>query len=433
MAEVDYKVDYNDERFQEVETDKQAALNSVDEAYGQVIGSTDELYQKQINATEEWGQKQQDLQNEQTDFLIEKIEQDKAQAQKDYIKEQSGAYADWQKQSNQYGVKAEQQAAAGLTGTGYSESSQVAMYNNYQNRIVAAREVFAQAKLNYDNSIKEAKLQNSSVLAEIAYQTLQTTLQLGLDNAMYNNELILEKANQKIELENEYWNRSQDVYNQIMEENKLAESVRQYEKNYELQVKEFEEQQRQWKADYDLRVDELDEKIRQFDLEIERLKAKDAEENARAIEELELQREMFEEEKRQYKKDYALKQDQLAEEKRQFEKTYALQKKTASSSSKSSGGSGGSATPNKIANTSNPNAKDVLKSVIDDPLGTLSLAALGYGPVTPERKKELLKNGEIVAIEKNGLIRYEAGPNHKSKKASTAAQKVWQGITRLVD
>lgn len=416
MAEVDYKVDYNDERFQQVEADKQTAIDSVDEAYGQVIGSTDELYQQQIDATEEWGKTQQDLQNQNTDFLIEKIEQDKAKAEKDYLKEQSGAYADWQKQSNQYGVKAEQQAAAGLTGTGYSESSQVAMYTNYQNRMVAAREVFNQAKLNYDNSIKEAKLQNNSALAEIAYQTLQTTLQLGLDNAVYNNQLLLDKANKKIEVDNAYWQRSQDVYNQIMEENRLAEEVRQYNESQALEKEKLAETIRQFELEYELREKEYEEGIRQFNEEIERLKEQDKADNEYRIKQLEHDKAVLEEEKRQYDQDYALKKKELA----------------ASSKASSSKSSGGTATINK----SNSSFIDKTKTVVAKAMGvdTASLAALGYGPVTPARLDELIRNGEIIEYEENGVVKYKMGPNHKTMKAiKKSAQLVGQGITRLTD
>jgi hypothetical protein len=303
------------------------------------------------------------------------------------------------------------------------------MYTNYQNRMVAAREVFSQAKLNYDNSIKEAKLQNNSVLAEIAFQTLQTTLQLGLDNAMYNNQLILDKANQKIELENAYWQRSQDVLNQINTENALAENVRQYEKNYELQIKEFNEQVRQYEQSYKQQVKEFEEGIRQFNEEIARLKKQDAFENKVKIQQLELAKQELAESKRQADLDYKLKQEQLAEEKRQYDKTYALQKKQYAASSKSSGSSGGGGgTVNKTNNGFVDKVTSVAKNAVN------GLAALGYGPVTDSRLAELIANGEVVRYVENGVVKYKAGPNHKSKKTSAAAaQKVWQGITRLTD
>ena len=135
--------------------------------------ATDQYYQEQINASKEWADKQSQLQQEQTDFAIEKIEQQKEQAKQDYTKEQSGAYVDWQKQSgayvdwqkqsNQYGANAEAMASQGMAGTGYSESSQVSMYNTYQNRVTTAKEAYSRAILNYNNAITEARLQNNSL------------------------------------------------------------------------------------------------------------------------------------------------------------------------------------------------------------------------------------------------------------------------------
>ena len=306
----DYSINYDDERFVEVEQDKQQALTDVENTYGGMISEADKYYQAQIDASKEWADKQSQLQQENTDFLIEKVEQDKAQAQKDYTKEQSGAYVDWQKQSNQFGANAEQMAMNGMANTGYSESSMVSMYNTYQNRVATARESYNKAVLNYDNNIKEAILQNNSKLAEISYQALQTQLQLALEGFQYKNNLLLEQMNKKQEVDNQYYNRYQDVLAQMNQENALAEEIRQFEANYELQVKEYEEQ------------------IRQFNEEMERLKKKDAEEHALELEKLELQKKQLEEEKRQFDQSYALQKQQLSAS------------KSSSSKSSSSGSSG---------------------------------------------------------------------------------------------
>ena len=202
-----YDIDYNDSRFTKVETAKNDALNEVDETYGKMISQADSYFNKQIDAVEDYKNEQTKLQNQQTDLAIEKINQDKAQAKKDYTKEQSGAYVDWQKQSDQYGANAEQMASAGLAGSGYSESAQVSMYNTYQNRVTAARESYNLAVMNYNNSIKEAQLANSSVLAEIAYNALQKQLELSLQGFQYKNQLIIEKANKKTEVDRDYYSR----------------------------------------------------------------------------------------------------------------------------------------------------------------------------------------------------------------------------------
>lgn len=241
-----YSINYEDERFKNVETEKQAAIDESTKVYDNMIGEADKYYQEQINAAKDYANTQQELQQQNTDFAIEQVNQQKEQAQKDYIKEQKGAYVDWQKESNRYGVNAEQQAASGLTGGGYSESSQVSMYNTYQNRVATARESYNRAVLNYDNAIKDAMLKNNSALAEIAYQALQTELELALSGFQYKNTLILEQAAKKQELENTYYNRWQDVLSQINKENTLAEEVRQYNENLALQKAQIEEEKRRY-------------------------------------------------------------------------------------------------------------------------------------------------------------------------------------------
>ena len=262
-----YDIDYNDQRFTQVESDKNTALSDLEKTYTDMIDNSDSYYQAQIDASKDWADKQSQLQQEKTDFAIEKIEQQKEQAKKDYTKEQSGAYVDWQKQSNQYGANAEQMAAQGMAGTGYSESSQVSMYNTYQNRVMTAREAYMRAVQNYDNSITEARLQNNSLLAEIAYNALQQQLELSLQGFQYKNTLILDKTAKKLEVDQMYHNRYQDVLQQINTENALAEQVRQYNESKALEREKLAEQTRQFNA-------QLAEEQRQFNETMEYNKSK---------------------------------------------------------------------------------------------------------------------------------------------------------------
>lgn len=329
---------YNDERFAKVEGDRQQALSELEQTYAGMIGSSDQFYTAQIDASKQWADKQSALQQEQTDFTIKQIEQQKDQAQKDYTKEQSGAYVDWKKQSGAYGANAEGMAAAGLAGSGFSESSQVSMYNTYQNRVAMARETFNKAILTFNNNIKEARLQNNAALAEIYFQAHKEQLELSLQGFQYKNQLLLDQAARKTELENTYYGRYMDVLNQINTENAMAEEIRQFNKNYEFQVQQFAEQRKQFQMEYN-------ENVRQFNEEIKRLKAKDAQEHAAEIQRLELQKQQLAEEKRQFDKTVAMQEAELAEQKRQYDQQVKIQKESARSSggsiSKSSSGSGG--------------------------------------------------------------------------------------------
>ena len=215
----------NDKRLVAVDREEEKALNKSNTMYNSMIKDSQKYYDQQIQASKDWENTQTKLQQEQTNFAIEKIEQQKDQANKDYVKEQSGAYVDWQKESNRYGANAEEMAASGFVSSGYGESSQVSMWNTYQNRVATARESYNQAVLNYDNAIKDAQLQNNAKLAEIAYQSLQAQLELSLQGLQYKNQLLETQANKQLEIKNIYENKYQNVLNQINKENELAEEI----------------------------------------------------------------------------------------------------------------------------------------------------------------------------------------------------------------
>lgn len=216
----------------QMESNKNAANEAVDQLYGTMdesgkwsgglIGELDAFYEGQKTAASDWEKKQTELQNQQTDFAIEKIEQQKAQAKEDYIKEQSGAYTDWQKQSNPYGANAEAMASTGLRGSGYAESSKVSMYNTWQNRVAVARQSYERAVLNYNNAMTEARLQNSVALAEIAYETFQKQLELSITGFQHKNSLIFEAANLKKQNENTYIEQYLALLEALKEEEKNA-------------------------------------------------------------------------------------------------------------------------------------------------------------------------------------------------------------------
>lgn len=243
-------IDYNDQRFKQVESEKQSALDNANNTYNTMINNSDKYYQDQIQASKDYATKQQEIQQANTDFAIEKIEQQKEQTEKDYTKEQKGAYADYQKQTNDYGVNAEQMASSGLSNSGYSESSKVSMYNTYQNRVAIARDSFDRSILNYNNGIKDAQLQNNSALAEIAYNALQKQLELGLQGFQYKNSLLESQLNTQQTIENTYQNKWQAVLDQMNKDREFQESVRQYNESLAFQKQQEANSQTRWNAQY---------------------------------------------------------------------------------------------------------------------------------------------------------------------------------------
>lgn len=420
------EVNYEDKRFEQVEADKNAAMQEIDQTYGNMIDQSDSFYQQQIEASKQWADTQSQLQQDQTDFTIEQIEQQKAQAQKDYTKEQSGAYVDWKKQSQQHGVNAEQMASSGMTNTGFSESSQVSMYNTYQNRVATAREVFSQAVLAYDNNIKEARLQNNAVLAEIAFQSLQQQLELSLQGFQYKNQLILDQANKKLEVDNMYYGRYQDVLEQLNYENAVAEEIRQWNENMDFEKEKFDEANRQWNESialqreqldeeirqfnqsYQLQLDQFNEQIRQFEAEIARLKENDEKGYALEIERLEMDKEKLEEDKRRWEAEMEFQREQFEEQKRQFGVTHEGKSvggggggSSASITKTSSGSSGGS------GRGTHGGVKKTSSSGIDQD----SVMKAGYGPLSDEGVAQYVAEGKLTATEKGGTIYVERAPD----------------------
>lgn len=219
-----------------------AAIAESDKAFDDMVASNNATRDELLGKIEANTAQQTEIANKNTEFAIQQVEQQKEWAGKDYTKEQSGAYADYKKQSNAYGVNAEQMAASGLSGTGYSESSQVAMYNQYQNRVAVARESYQRAVVSYDNAITQARLANSSALAEIAAQALAQSLEITMSFVSQNNTLLSEKLNQRNLIDQNYYNRYLAELDQINKENTLKEQVRQHNDSMELSWMQLSEQ-----------------------------------------------------------------------------------------------------------------------------------------------------------------------------------------------
>lgn len=212
---------YDEKDLKSVKKEEKSAIKESNALYDTAIDNSDAIFQKGIDAYKEYGETQADLQQKQTDFTIKQINQQKEDAKKNYLKEQTAAHADYVKETSQHGVNAEQMAVAGLNNTGYSETSKVRMYNAYQNRVAVAREAYTSAVTSYNNAITQAQLQNSSALAEIAFNSLQQQFQLSLQGFQYKNDLLFAKADAKNSIKSDYYSRRKDIINQINTQNAL--------------------------------------------------------------------------------------------------------------------------------------------------------------------------------------------------------------------
>lgn len=203
-------VDY-EQQLKDNETALADELKKSNESFDTTASKYQTVVDGQMQQLEKNKEEQTRLQQEQTDFTIDQIEQKQEQAEKDYTKEQQAAYGDYKRQTDPYGANAEQMAALGLSRSGYSESANVAMYTAYQNRVATARATFEQAKQTFDNAIREAKLTNDINLAKIAQDTMAQSLALAMDSVVYLGNLELEKAATARTIEQDFYGRKQDI------------------------------------------------------------------------------------------------------------------------------------------------------------------------------------------------------------------------------
>lgn len=272
-----YSVDYNDQRFIDIQNEQANKEAQTNETYNNMINESDKYYNNQIDAAKDYAQQQSELQQANTDFAIQQIEQEKEQAQKDYTKEQKGAYSDYMKKTKS---DAQNMANSGLRNTGYSESSEVSIYNAYQNRVATAKDSLNRSLLNFSNSIQQARLANNEKLAEIAYNALQMENELNQRAFEYKNNLILQRESALERINEMYYQRYQDVLSQINNEIALQMEIDRIDREYEQWITEFTEQIRQqnlaherwqkefdanreqWQKEYDLKERQVEQQIR---------------------------------------------------------------------------------------------------------------------------------------------------------------------------
>lgn len=187
-----------------------------------------------------------DVQNKNTEFAIDTIEQKQEQAEKDYTKEQAGAYADYQKQIDPYGVQAEQVAASGLSNSGYAESLKTQAYVAYQNRVAVARESFNRIVQDFNNQITQARLQNNATIAQIISDAMAQRLQIMMEFSVRGNELYTQMVQGGASIKQQNISNYMSVYNQLMQEKQhnesLAENKRQFDAQMAFQREQFEYQ-----------------------------------------------------------------------------------------------------------------------------------------------------------------------------------------------
>lgn len=212
----------SDQRLLDLQTEHGVAVGDVSGVYDREISKNDIEKKNMLGALDKSYQAGVNELNAATDAVVGGLEEKKDEAEDSYDIEAKAAYTDWQKASDPYGVNAEQMASMGMSNTGYSETSRVAMYNQYQNRVAVARATFNKATADYDRAIADAKMQNNVALARLASETYLKQAELSLYYLQKHDELLSRKEKALEEVNAIYATKWQDILKQMKEEEKLT-------------------------------------------------------------------------------------------------------------------------------------------------------------------------------------------------------------------
>lgn len=169
-----------------------------------------------LNQSEQINNQQIDENNK---FVLDNIEQQRGYAKKDFQKEARGAYQDYQKLVNPYGVQAENIFSNGLGNSGYSETSKLNAYNTYQNRYATAKESTDRLMQDFNNQMTQAGLEANAQKAQFALQKLQTQMSNLWQQLDFDSTLAQNKTNYNQWLESFNYQKEQDrIANELARE-----------------------------------------------------------------------------------------------------------------------------------------------------------------------------------------------------------------------
>ena len=240
------------QRYNQLANERKTALAKSDRTYEDLLNQNT-AYSNSVNEyLNNYQTTQNNVYDKQLAYQVDLQNQNKEKAEKDYQREaqaSKNAYYDF---INPYGVQAEIQAQNGLNRAGYSETTKSQAWTTQQNRTAQARAVMSEAKLQFDNAIKEAQLNNDTLKAQLALEILKQRQEEALRSFNYVSDTKQNQLSNYQNLDSEYNNRYNTLYSQIQEEKARAEAIRQWEKEMAFKKEQAKIAQQQWEKEYAL-------------------------------------------------------------------------------------------------------------------------------------------------------------------------------------
>lgn len=178
------------------------------------------------NQQTQYLEQQQKLNDQIVDTGLQKtqaqVDFQKQQLEQDTQKNAKALYTNYQKEQNQYGANAEAIASQGLANSGYSESSRVNLYNNYQNNVTTLMNDMTRQKAEFDLQMNQAYLDADIQKA----QNMANMFQQKMEMAM--NTYSLRYSLYRDQVEDEHWQQEFELKKRQLEMSQ-AESDRDYQ------------------------------------------------------------------------------------------------------------------------------------------------------------------------------------------------------------
>lgn len=285
---------------------------------GDQYADIEELYNKQNTLLQQQQNKQNEIVQQQTDMQVAEFEKNKEEIEKEANKTTKGLYTEYQKQANPYGAQAEQLASQGLANSGYSESSKVALYNNYQKNVTETLNNATKLKADVDFQIAQAKKEGNILAAQNALALYQQQAQMLMQNyELKENRKQFLYQQERDKVADNQW---QKTFDEQLKQNELEEMWRQ--KNMEYQQQRDEIADNQWQSNFD-------ENVRQYNQNMAYQQNRDQVSDDQW-------RKSYEESIRQYNENMAYQKERDKVADNQWLQQYLLSKKVKASSSSSS-------------------------------------------------------------------------------------------------
>lgn len=212
----------NDPRYEQLKTEEQnMQQKSLDLTQG-LVEKSSTIAGEQNAFLDTYKEEQKGIVNRGIELEQQKLEQVKTDQAKSFQKDATGAYTDYQKFTNQYGANAEQQAMEGTTGTGFSETSKVRAYGEYQRRYAGAKETMERNNVAVDMAMSEARLKGDVQLAQQALEIYTMKNQNTLRDFEFSSSLALQQVTTNMNIANMFYGRQQDLLNRVTQEKQMA-------------------------------------------------------------------------------------------------------------------------------------------------------------------------------------------------------------------